>query len=132
MLTLHTYERLGGRCHKGLSRISLERFHLLFHAHVLNISLSERRFPPGCTRARAMIYSLVKRQLWSVAVLLAMQPAYAQTGAPTFPNPGKTSMSKDNQHAMGLEVAEQVFTEEPSGISVGIDSGLRSGNRSRS
>ena len=37
-------ERLGGRCHKGLSRISLERFHLLFHAHVLNISLSERRF----------------------------------------------------------------------------------------
>jgi Zn-dependent protease with chaperone function len=59
-----------------------------------------------------MTDSLVNKQLWSLVLLLAL-PAYAQTGAPTFPNPGKTSMSKDNQHAMGMEVAEQVFKQMP-------------------
>jgi Zn-dependent protease with chaperone function len=52
------------------------------------------------------------RRLWSIALLLATQ-VYAQTAAPAFPNPGKTSMSKDNQHALGMEVAGQVFQEMP-------------------
>src|SRR5262249_29452880 len=33
--------------------------------------------------------------------------------APTFPNPGKTSMSRDQQHALGLQVAAQVFQQMP-------------------
>jgi Zn-dependent protease with chaperone function len=45
--------------------------------------------------------------------LLFAATAYAQTAGPTFPNPGKTSMSKDNQHALGMEVAAQVFQQMP-------------------
>jgi hypothetical protein len=52
------------------------------------------------------------RRLWTVALLLATQ-AYAQTAGPAFPNPGKTSMSKDNQHALGMEVARQVYQQMP-------------------
>jgi Zn-dependent protease with chaperone function len=52
------------------------------------------------------------RRLWSVELLLATA-AYAQTAGPVFPNPGKTSMSKDNQHALGMEVAAQVYQQMP-------------------
>jgi len=52
------------------------------------------------------------RRLWTVALLLATQ-AYAQTAGPAFPNPGKTSMSRDNQHALGMEVAGQVYQQMP-------------------
>jgi Zn-dependent protease with chaperone function len=45
--------------------------------------------------------------------LLLATEAYAQTAGPTFPNPGKTSMSKDNQHALGMETAAQVFRQMP-------------------
>lgn len=38
---------------------------------------------------------------------------YGQTSGPVFPNPGKASMSKDNQHALGMEVAAQVYQEMP-------------------
>jgi predicted Zn-dependent protease len=47
-------------------------------------------------------------------VLLLTTHAYAQqTAAPVFPNPGKTSMSKDNQRALGMEVAGQVYEQMP-------------------
>jgi Zn-dependent protease with chaperone function len=59
-----------------------------------------------------MIRTLVRQLLWSVVLLLATQ-AYAQVSAPTFPNPGKTSMSKDNQHALGMEAAAQVYQQMP-------------------
>ena len=59
-----------------------------------------------------MIRALIRRGLWSFALLLATE-AYAQTAGPTFPNPGKTSMSKDNQHALGMETAAQVFQQMP-------------------
>ena len=39
--------------------------------------------------------------------------AFAQSAGPVFPNPGKTSMSKDNQHALGMEVAAQVYQQMP-------------------
>src|SRR5262245_60031735 len=55
---------------------------------------------------------LIRRLLLSV-VLLAAAQVYAQTEAPTFPNPGKTSMSKDQQHALGMQVATQVFQQMP-------------------
>src|SRR5262245_15484228 len=54
----------------------------------------------------------MRRLLLSV-VLLAAAQVYAQTEGPTFPNPGKTSMSRDQQHALGLQVATQVFQQMP-------------------
>src|SRR5690349_6088103 len=59
-----------------------------------------------------MIRAFRRRMHWSFALLLATT-AYAQTAGPTFPNPGKTSMSKDNQHALGMEAAAQVFQQMP-------------------
>jgi Zn-dependent protease with chaperone function len=59
-----------------------------------------------------MIRARIRRGRWLVALLLATT-AYAQTAGPTFPNPGKTSMSKDNQHALGMEAAAQVFQQMP-------------------
>jgi Zn-dependent protease with chaperone function len=55
---------------------------------------------------------LVRRLFLSV-VLLAAAQVYAQTQAPTFPNPGKTSMSRDQQHALGMQAAAQVFQQMP-------------------
>src|SRR5262245_11866604 len=54
--------------------------------------------------------TLVSTSLLSVALLAT---AFAQTAAPTFPNPGKTSMSRDQQTALGLEAAGQVFQQMP-------------------
>ena len=59
-----------------------------------------------------MIRALIRTGLWSLALMLATD-AHAQTAGPTFPNPGKTSMSKDNQHALGMEAAAQVFQQMP-------------------
>ena len=56
--------------------------------------------------------TLVGRLLWSM-VLLAAAEVYTQTVAPSFPNPGKTSISKDQQTALGLEAAGQVFQQMP-------------------
>jgi Zn-dependent protease with chaperone function len=55
---------------------------------------------------------LVRRLLLSVALMTAAQ-VYAQSQGPTFPNPGKTSMSRDQQHALGLQAAAQVFQQMP-------------------
>jgi len=59
-----------------------------------------------------MIRALMLTGLLSFASVLATD-AHAQTAGPTFPNPGKTSMSKDNQHALGMETAAQVFQQMP-------------------
>ncbi|HEU4892222.1 MAG TPA: M48 family metalloprotease [Vicinamibacterales bacterium] len=56
-----------------------------------------------------MIRTLLLIGLLSCASVLAT----AQAAGPTFPNPGKTSMSKDNQHALGMETAAQVFQQMP-------------------
>src|SRR3954470_17930830 len=55
----------------------------------------------------------VRRLSWSVVLLLATHAYAQQTAAPVFPNPGKTSMSKDNQRALGMEVAGQVYEQMP-------------------
>src|SRR5215472_15486689 len=55
--------------------------------------------------------SLLRRLVWPM-VLLATH-LYAQSGAPTFPDPGKTSMSRDNQRALGLQAAAQVYQQMP-------------------
>jgi beta-barrel assembly-enhancing protease len=47
-------------------------------------------------------------------VLIALASlAWAQTAGPVFPDPGKTSMSRENQQALGLQAAAQVYKEMP-------------------
>jgi predicted Zn-dependent protease len=53
------------------------------------------------------------RPLRSFLVLLLATQVWAQSAGPTFPNPGKTSMSKDEQQALGMEVAAQVYQQMP-------------------
>ena len=54
------------------------------------------------------------RKTLSLFVFLCLTvQAYAQSAAPVFPNPGKTSMSKDKQQALGMEVAAQVYQQMP-------------------
>jgi len=56
--------------------------------------------------------ALTKR-LWVFAVICLTVQALAQSTTPLFPNPGKTSMSKQDQHALGLEAAAQVYQQMP-------------------
>ncbi|HET9217282.1 MAG TPA: M48 family metalloprotease [Terriglobia bacterium] len=56
--------------------------------------------------------ALTKPLLVLVLLSLAAQ-ALAQSTGPVFPNPGKTSMSKQNQSALGMEVAAQVYQQMP-------------------
>ena len=56
--------------------------------------------------------TLAKLLLWFLLFLLATQ-AWAQTAGPTFPNPGKTSMSREDQQALGMEVAAKVYEQMP-------------------
>ena len=56
--------------------------------------------------------ALTRGLLWFL-VLTLVTHAWAQTTGPTFPNPGKTSMSKENQQALGMEVAAQVYQQMP-------------------
>jgi Zn-dependent protease with chaperone function len=39
--------------------------------------------------------------------------AHAQSTAPVFPDPGKPHMSRENQHALGMQAAAQVYKEMP-------------------
>jgi len=48
-----------------------------------------------------------------LVVLLLTTQAFPQSDGPTFPNPGKTSMSKENQCALGMEVAAKVYQQMP-------------------
>lgn len=52
-------------------------------------------------------------RLFVLVVLLFATQIYAQSESPTFPNPGKTSMSKENQRALGMQVAEKVYQQMP-------------------
>ena len=61
-------------------------------------------FQMNCTRARLLGLLLV--------VSLATQ-AWAQSSGPVFPDPGKTSMSREKQEALGMEVAAQVYQQMP-------------------
>src|SRR5215470_9819685 len=53
-----------------------------------------------------------KRLLCFVAVWLAAG-AYAQSATPTFPDPGKAPMSREDQHALGLQAAAHVYEQMP-------------------
>src|SRR6185295_6798039 len=49
----------------------------------------------------------------ALAVTAHAQTAPAPSAGPTFPNPGKTSMSKENQAALGMKVATEVYQTMP-------------------
>jgi Zn-dependent protease with chaperone function len=53
-----------------------------------------------------------RRFAWLIPALFATVVS-AQTAGPTFPNPGKTSMSKEQQHALGMQVTAQVYQQMP-------------------
>src|SRR5215510_12867522 len=53
------------------------------------------------------------KRLWVCMLLCLAVQALAQSAAPVFPNPGKTSMSKQEQSALGLEAAAQVYQQMP-------------------
>jgi len=57
----------------------------------------------------------MKRLNWFVAFLFATQvcASQSQPDAPVFPNPGKTSMSRENQAALGMETAEKIYQQMP-------------------
>jgi Zn-dependent protease with chaperone function len=58
---------------------------------------------------------LVSRQTKSFicAILLLSAAAAAQSAGPAFPDPGKTSMSRDDQRKLGLQAASQVYQQMP-------------------
>lgn len=57
----------------------------------------------------------MKRLNWFVVFLFAAQvyASQSQPDAPVFPNPGKTSMSRENQAALGMETAEKIYQKMP-------------------
>jgi Zn-dependent protease with chaperone function len=56
--------------------------------------------------------SFLKALLWLLALSL---PAvgYAQSAAPVFPNPGKVSMSREDQRSLGMQAASEVYKTMP-------------------
>src|SRR3954470_17711137 len=55
----------------------------------------------------------LRKNLSLFVFLCLTAQTFAQSAAPAFPNPGKTSMSKDKQQALGMEVAAQVYQQMP-------------------
>ena len=55
---------------------------------------------------------LVTRLLWLIALLLATR-AYTETAGPEFPNPGNAHMTREDQRALGLKAAAQVYQTMP-------------------
>jgi predicted Zn-dependent protease len=65
----------------------------------------------GATDSTQMNRALVKL-LWPMLLCLATQ-SYSQPAGPVFPDPGKPHMSRDQQRALGLHVAAQVYQQMP-------------------
>ncbi len=57
--------------------------------------------------------STLMRLLRLVLVLLLATHVWAQSAGPVFPNPGKASMSREEQQALGMEVAAKVYEQMP-------------------
>src|SRR5262245_23504668 len=53
------------------------------------------------------------KRMYVVVGLLCAAEIYAQSAAPTFPNPGKTSISREEQRALGMQVAAEVYQQMP-------------------
>jgi Zn-dependent protease with chaperone function len=59
------------------------------------------------------IYLRLAKRLRLFLVLLLATHVWAQSTGPVFPNPGKTSMSREQQQALGMEVAAEVYKQMP-------------------
>ena len=55
---------------------------------------------------------VVKLLPWFLLLSLVTQ-GWAQSAGPTFPNPGKTGMSKEQQQELGMKVAAEVYQQMP-------------------
>jgi Zn-dependent protease with chaperone function len=49
----------------------------------------------------------------ALTLLLLASPAYPQISTPEFPNPGNPHLSRDDQRALGLQAAGQVYKQMP-------------------
>src|SRR5262252_183297 len=67
-------------------------------------SLESRRPQEGTPVVRTVVVLVVS---W-----MAVQ-SFAQSAAPQFPDPGNAHMSRENQHALGLKAAAQVYQQMP-------------------
>ena len=56
--------------------------------------------------------ALSRRLVGSIVLFAAMQ-SWTQSAGPEFPNPGKPGMSRDEQHALGLQAAAEVYKQMP-------------------
>ena len=56
---------------------------------------------------------VLMRRLLCLTMLLLATRAYPQSAGPEFPNPGNAHMSRDNQQALGLQAAAQVYQQMP-------------------
>lgn len=70
------------------------------------MSTGERKMALKINRA------LQGRLRWFLILLLATH-VWAQSAGPIFPDPGKTGMSKEQQQALGMEVAAEVYKQMP-------------------
>ena len=62
---------------------------------------------------RRKLYRALSKALVCLLMLSPALRANAQSTSPTFPDPGKTSMSREKQQALGLEVAGKVYEQMP-------------------
>ena len=53
------------------------------------------------------------RPLWWLIALWLGTQVFAQSTTPTFPDPGKPHMTRDNQRSLGLQAATQVYQQMP-------------------
>jgi len=67
---------------------------------------------PELAPGRPLYRAFVKALPATAIVCLAVQFA-AQTSTPTFPDPGKPSMSRQQQRALGLQTAAEVYKQMP-------------------
>jgi len=63
-------------------------------------------------RERRIKGALARLVLWLIVLLPATQ-AYPQSASAEFPNPGNAHMSRDQQQALGMQAAAQVYQQMP-------------------
>ena len=70
---------------------------------------------PALRRSVSLVVLLLATQAWpqKPSPQKGGQQAAPQSTGPVFPDPGKTGMSREDQHALGLQVAGQVYQQMP-------------------
>ena len=58
-----------------------------------------------------LVNGAVLRRTLAALVLFVGAHADGQSTNPNFPNPGKTSIARENQHALALQAAAQVYQQ---------------------